>query len=124
WVASDQVRSYMAAADVFVGPSRTGPDGWVEAQGLTFLEAMVAGTAVVATRLGGIPDAVRHEETGLLVEERRPDQIAEAIRRLWSDEVLRSRLIEQARRWVGDGFSRRSSARRFAEVFDSLLVTS
>lgn len=121
WVASDLVRAHVAAADVFVGPSRTGPDGWVEAQGLTFLEAMVAGTAVVATRMGGIPDAVRHEETGLLVEERRPDQIAEAVRRLWSDEVLRRRMVDRGQRWVGDGFSRPSSARRFAEVFDSLL---
>lgn len=117
WVEPADVRAHMAAGDVFVGPSRTGPDGWVEAQGLTFIEAMAVGTAVVGTRLGGIPDAVRHEETGLLVEERNPERIADAVRRLWEDVGLRQTLAESGQRLARGEFSRVRSAERFAGVF-------
>ena len=118
WVDPAAVRAHMAAGDIFVGPSRTGPDGWVEAQGLTFIEAMAVGTAVVGTRLGGIPDAVRHEETGLLVEERSPEQIAGAVRRLWEDLDLRQTLAESGQRLARGEFSRVSSAEKFAAVFE------
>ena len=59
WVQPSEVHNYLMAADIFVGPSKTGKDGSVEAQGLTFLEAMVARTPVVASRVGGIVE-VRH----------------------------------------------------------------
>ena len=42
WVQPAEIPKYMAAADVFVAPSRRAPNGWVEAQGLTCLEAMIA----------------------------------------------------------------------------------
>jgi len=52
WVDPNQVPAYVAAGDIFVGPSRRAENGRVEAPGLTFLEAMVAGTPMVATRMG------------------------------------------------------------------------
>ena len=57
---SDDVRSYLPAFDVFVLPSR------FEGFPLVVLEALLAETAVVATNVGSVPEAVRHEETGLL----------------------------------------------------------
>jgi glycosyltransferase involved in cell wall biosynthesis len=121
WVEPDRLPAFFAAADAFVGPSRTGADGWVEAQGLTFLEAMMAGTPVVATRSGGIVDAVRHEETGLLVDEGRPDQIASAVRRVQGEPGLRRRIVDGAARMVSENFSRGRSAERFSDLFSSLL---
>jgi len=121
WIDPAAVGAWLAAADVFVGPSRRAQSGWVEAQGLTFLEAMVAGTPVVATRLGGIPDAVVHEETGLLVDERSPDQIAAAVRRLAADPGLGQRLAERARRHVASHFARDASARAFSDLFSGLI---
>ena len=121
WVQPHEILAHIAAADVFVGPSRTGSDGWVEAQGLTFLEAMVAGTPIVATRTGGIVDSVRDGETGLLVEQRAPDQIAEAVKRLTGDPELATRLTLQARRLVAAVFSREVSAAAFDSVFSDLL---
>ena len=69
WIDPELMPAYLAAADVFAGPSRRASDGLIEAQGLAFLEAMAVGTPVVATRIGGIVDAVVHEKTGLLVDE-------------------------------------------------------
>ena len=52
------------------------------------LEAAAAGRAVVATRVGGIPDLVVHEKTGLLVDSGSPEQMAEAMSRLLADTDL------------------------------------
>ncbi len=68
WVESKDIYKYYAAADVFVGPSKRSSSGGVEAQGLTFAEAMLAGCKVVGTNSGGIPDAVIDGKTGWLAE--------------------------------------------------------
>ncbi len=107
----------MVAADVFVGPSRRGRNGWKEAQGLTFVEAMLAATPVVATRSGGIVDVVRHEETGLLVAEAAPEEIAAAVERLAADPALALRLAQAGRDHVSRSFTREASARAFSDLY-------
>ena len=121
WVEPHEMRAHLACADVFLGPSRTASNGWVEAQGLTFLEAMAAGTAVVATRSGGIVDSVVHERTGLLVDERAPEQLASAVRRLVGDEQLRRTLIAAGHDLLTTRFSRRESSLRFSAVYEACL---
>lgn len=72
---------YYSAADVFVMPAREArPD--VEGFGIVFLEANACETPVVGARTGGIPDAIDHETTGLLVPPSSPDDVADAIERL------------------------------------------
>jgi glycosyltransferase involved in cell wall biosynthesis len=117
WVDSADVPAYLSAADIFVGPSRRAANGWVEAQGLTFLEAMAVETPVIATRLGGVVDSVQHERTGLLVDERSPEQIAHAIQRLASTPDLARTIATRARERVIEGYSRGASALAFSELF-------
>jgi glycosyltransferase involved in cell wall biosynthesis len=69
-----------------------------EAFGLVLLEAMSCGKPVVATRVNGIPEIVRHGETGLLVPPDDPDALAEALLALDADPALRARLGEAGRR--------------------------
>ncbi|HSC87461.1 MAG TPA: glycosyltransferase family 4 protein [Polyangiaceae bacterium] len=121
WVAPESIRTYLHAADVFLGPSRTAVDGWVEAQGLTFLEAMAAEVPVVATRSGGIVDAVVHEESGLLVDENSPAQLADAVRRLVKEPGLAERVVRGGLARLGEGFSRTASAARFSELFERVI---
>lgn len=75
-------------ADVFVLPSLS------EAVAKTVWEAMACGVPIVATRVGGVPDVVRHEETGMLIDPRNPGQIADSVERLCADEQLRLRIIK------------------------------
>ena len=63
----------------------------------TLLEALAAGTPVIATSVGGIPEVVRDGENGLLVPAGDVDAIARAIARIVDDEGLRSSLAEAAR---------------------------
>ena len=121
WLNSDQIPGYLAAADIFIAPSRTAPDGWVEAQGLTIIEAMMAGLPVIATRTGGIADSVDHEASGLLVPERSPADVATAITRLVDDPALAKRLGLRARHEATAKFSRETSAAQFSQLFESLI---
>ncbi|HFQ80556.1 MAG TPA: glycosyltransferase family 4 protein [Desulfobacterales bacterium] len=121
WQPSELIPCFLAAADIFVGPSRTAANGWVEAQGLTFVEAMMAGTPVIASNVGGIVDSVYHEKTGLLVEERNPAQIAQAVKRLLSNSSLRAHLQKNGREMAENNFSRRASALAFDTLFSKVM---
>ncbi len=121
WVDPAQVPNWLAAADMVLAPSRTAPDGWAEAQGLSIVEAMAARRPVVASDSGGIGDAVEHEVTGLVVGEGRPDQLAEAVRRLHTDPALAVRLAEAGRQRAVEGFSADASADAFSALFTDLI---
>jgi glycosyltransferase involved in cell wall biosynthesis len=122
WLTPAEVRRHLRAADFFVGPSRPAPDGWVEAQGLTFIEAMLAERPVVASGIGGIVDAVRHEETGLLVAPGAPDAIAEAVLRLDGDREFARRLALAGHELARAEFTRAISAARFSALYARLAA--
>lgn len=82
---------YVAACDALVLPSIA------EAFGLVLVEAMLVGRPVIASRVGGIPEIVEHEECGLLAPPGDPLALARAIERLASDPELRARLCERSR---------------------------
>ena len=73
----DDIETLFGAADAVTVPS-TRPEPF----GLVAVEAAVAGLPVIAAAHGGLPEIIRHEETGLLVEPGNPDALARAIRAL------------------------------------------
>lgn len=93
-------------ADVFVLPVREiADDDDVEGFGIVFSEAGAAGLPVIGSRSGGVPDAVRHAETGLLVEPDDVDDLREALRTLITDGELRRRLGRGGRAAVESYFN-------------------
>ena len=80
----------LSLMDVFVLPSLN------EALGLAVIEAMASGVPVVASEVGGIPEVVKHRQTGLLVEPRSASALADAILELISAPVVAKRLSEAA----------------------------
>jgi glycosyltransferase involved in cell wall biosynthesis len=78
-------------------------------------EALALGTPVVSTDVTGIPEVVRHGETGLLVPQHDPPALAAALERLLSDSELRVELATRARRFMEAEFDiHRNTARRRA----------
>jgi len=124
WADQEQLANYLAAATIFVGPSKPRPGGGVEAQGLVFAEAMAAGLPVVATRCGGIPDMIIDGQTGLLVEPGDPHALAAAMKRLFDDPALAQRLSKAARQHYFDQFSPEATTHRMIEVYRSVLNAS
>ena len=105
----------MGEARVCVCPSVK--EGW----GITVIEANALGVPVVATDAPGLRDAVRHDETGLLVADAAPEvfseRLSDAVERLLTDETLLARLSSQALAW-SRRFDWDSSAQRMAEVIE------
>ena len=99
------VLNHMRKAAMFVLPSVTAASGDTEGLPITILEACALGLPVVATRHGGIPEAVRDGETGLLVPERDEAALAAAIDHLLGDRAERSRLGAAARDFVRQHFN-------------------
>jgi len=120
WVAPEKVPFYLAAADVFVGPSRPARDGWIEAQGLTFLEAMSANTPVIATRQGGIVDSVIDGKTGFLVEHSNPKEIVDKLLYIKKSPSM-FEITSNAIKKVQNEFSREHSALLFSNLFQKQL---
>ena len=87
------------AADLYVGASRR-HDLLVEGFGISLVEASACGLAVVGGRSGGVPDAVRDGETGILVDPDDPRAVAAGINGLLADAALRQRLGAAGRRAV------------------------
>ncbi|MFC7213393.1 glycosyltransferase family 4 protein [Saliphagus sp. GCM10025334] len=98
-VPYEQIPSLYHEFDAFVLPSHT------EGLPRVILEAQATATPVVATRVGGIPEIVQDDETGLLCDPHRPDQLATAIDRLATAKRERERLGENGRTVVEKGFS-------------------
>jgi spore coat protein SA len=83
----EQLRGVYAQADVVVIPST-----WQEPFGLVGLEAMSAQRCVIASRVGGLPELITHERTGLLVQPDDVPALAEVMSRVVQDAGLRTRL--------------------------------
>ena len=86
-VPQEEMPGLYALADLFVCPSE-----WDEPFGTVNVEAMAAGTPVVASRVGGIPEAVTDGETGLLVPPADPPALAAALGALIDDAGRRHRM--------------------------------
>lgn len=110
----DGVRERLEDVDLFVLPSRA------ENFPIAVLEAMAVGLPVVATRVGGVPELVADEETGLLVEPGDAPQLAAAIERCAADPELRRVLGERGARRVAEQFDPAETARRVVQLYRHL----
>jgi glycosyltransferase involved in cell wall biosynthesis len=107
-------RALLSAFDVYVNSSIS------EGISLTILEAMAAGLAVVATRVGGTPEVVRDGETGLLVPPRSPAAIADAVKKLIDNPMWHRDLGAAGRRTVEERFTIDRMVDRYAEIYSRL----
>jgi len=85
------------ACNVFVHPSIVDRTGDTESVGTVLMEAMSHARPIVATNVGGIPDVIHDGETGVLVPEKNPQALADAITRVLCDDALARRLGAAAR---------------------------
>jgi colanic acid/amylovoran biosynthesis glycosyltransferase len=116
------VKDWMALAAVFCVPSVVAASGDAEGFGIVFIEAQAMGLPVVSTRSGGIPEAVRHGETGLLVKEGDPHGLAQAILRLLEGGELWQRFSLAGRRNVETHFNLVGQTARLEKIFERLLA--
>jgi len=109
------VQTYYMLADVVVLPSHS------EGSPNVLLEAMINARPIVATRVGGVPEIVTHEETALLVPPRDPESLAKAIVRVLDETALRTQLAESARAVAETVYSPEAYARSMVGLYMRLL---
>ena len=108
-------------AHLFLHPSELTDTSDQEGIPNSMLEAMATGLPVVATHHGGIPEAVTHGVDSLLVPERSPEQLAEAILSLLRDPALRVRLSTAAAQTVRQRFGLEASIARLEDCYDEAI---
>jgi len=107
------IQDVYAASDAFALPSH------MEGFGLAYIEAAFHGVPSIGANAGGVPDAIRDGETGLLVPPSDPAALTAAIVRLRDDPALRARLGDAARKRACAEFTEERMAERYAAVFES-----
>jgi glycosyltransferase involved in cell wall biosynthesis len=112
----DKLPAVYNCADVFVLPSIQ------EGQGIVLLEAQSAGKPVVAFDVGGINEAVRNGETGLLVKRGSTVELADALLKLLSDRSLKEKMGSNGRRFVSESFTWDICAQKLLKVYYEALA--
>ena len=115
-VSGEQLKAVIKQAAVVVVPSE-----WYENCPMSVLEAMAYGKPVVGSRMGGIPELVVDEVTGLLFDAGNVKNLQNKLDRLMSDGVLRRRLGDNARQRVITDFSISRHNTRLVEIYNSIL---
>ena len=114
-LTADEVARLLIRSHLMVMPSLR------ESFGVAALEASAAGRAVVATRLGGIPEVVRDGVTGLLVPPGDVGALAQAIIKLGRDRATLYRMGEAGRRFVQEHYTWHSSLDAMLSLYEKLL---
>jgi glycosyltransferase involved in cell wall biosynthesis len=109
------VAQYLQAADIFVFPTEN------EAFGISLIEAMACGLAVVSTAVGGVKDLVNHEGNSLVIETGNQQQLQRAIDLLLVDQTVRGRLADRAHRDIMLLYSDDRVLQQYENCFRRLL---
>lgn len=114
----NDVQRLLPAFDAFALASRR------EALSIAVIEAFAAGVPVVATEVGGVPEIVRHETTGLLVPTEDAAALAQALSRLSENAALRAELVDHGLRLYHDELTAGRMLARTLAVYQQCLETA
>jgi glycosyltransferase involved in cell wall biosynthesis len=109
-----EIARLFQGCELMVLPSRMEPFG------IALIEAMASKAPVVASRVGGIPEIVEHETSGILVESENPAALTEGLRRVLTDGDLRKRIIGNGYARVMERFCAMHNGAAYLTAFESL----
>jgi colanic acid/amylovoran biosynthesis glycosyltransferase len=117
FISQEQLRDIYYASHIFLHPSETGPDGNQEGIPNSMLEAMASGLPVFATQHGGIPEAIETGVSGVLVPERRADELARALLNAVQEPGFLSRVARAGAEVVRERFDLGAQAQRLEDLY-------
>ena len=123
-LTQEQLPEFMRSGDIYCLPCVWAADGDVDGLPQMLMEAMACGLPVISTPVTGIPDLVIDGETGLLVQSRNAEQLADALYTLLRDRQLRQRLAQQGRAFVTEQFNIKTSLDPLVRRFRTALGTT
>ena len=114
----DDAMKIIKSSQVVVVPSR------MESLPTTVKEAFYLNVPVVATNVGGIPELVKDNETGILVPSENPDRLADAVNELLSDKQKAKRLANNGNEFVKSNMTWDIILPKYIQFYEDLLATS
>jgi len=123
-IKQEEIPAFMHSGDIYCLPCLWAKDNDVDGLPQMLMEAMACGLPVISTRLVGIPDLVIDGETGLLVEPRNAEQLADAIVSLKNDPERAASLAKAGRDWVVKQFDISNCLEPLLNEFRSRLQPS
>jgi N-acetyl-alpha-D-glucosaminyl L-malate synthase BshA len=114
WILNNDLNKFYKSADIFVLPSLR------EGMGVVLLEAMACGTPVIGSDIGGIKDMIKDGENGFLAVPGNPEDIAQKIIRLLSNEDLRQKFSDNGLKKVQEKFSWDVVNEKFVKIYEDL----
>jgi glycosyltransferase involved in cell wall biosynthesis len=115
-LSPESVKAALSESDIYVMPTLA-----QEAFGVAALEAQAMGVPVVASRTGGIPEAVLHGETGLLFEPGQPEALLSVLLKLIENPQLRQQMGNSGIKFVRNTYSWEVCAGRVEDLYTSVL---
>ena len=112
----EEVLPYYKTADLFI---LTAQPEWHWGIPNVIIEALAAKTPVITTRFGSVEELVKDEETGLIVPPKEPEVLAQAIERLYHNELFRTKLAEAGNRLVLENFDLEKNIKIFVKRFQT-----
>ena len=116
FVLHRDVPELIRAHDIFVMPSKIGSTGDRDGLPTVIMEALLGRIPVVATDVGGIREVIRDGETGLLIQQRNPKALADAILKLGRNRENALRMAENGKQIVIDFYNTERNARTFFKL--------
>lgn len=117
FVSNEELADLYSSCTAYVHPAIFDDNGDTEGLGVVLIEALSYKKPVIASSVGGIVDVIKHEVTGLLVEEKSPEQLANAIHRVLNDKDLAHELGEQGYQHVRTFFDWDRIASQAVHIF-------
>jgi glycosyltransferase involved in cell wall biosynthesis len=114
----DDAMKIIKSSQVIVVPSR------MESLPTTVKEAFYLNVPVVATNVGGIPELIKDNETGMLVPSENPDKLADAVNELLSDKQKAERLANNGNKFVKNHMTWDIILPKYIQFYEDLLATS
>ncbi|MFZ3217911.1 MAG: glycosyltransferase [Candidatus Acidiferrales bacterium] len=116
-----RIREWMSHASVLCTPSVVAPSGDAEGFGMVFIEAQASGLPVVSFASGGIPEAVRHGESGYLAPEKDWRALSEYIARLLVESGLWARFSRAGRSFVEREFDLKVQTGKLEQIYEEAI---
>lgn len=115
-IVNSELPKFYSAADITILPSAK-----YEGFGLVLIEALGVGTPVIGTNIGGIPDIIKNEITGLLVKPKDYLSLSNTIIRLLDDKPLREEIARNGQEYVKERFSWEIITNKFSEIIKNCV---